>query len=136
MQRICKTPSQRELPSGTRAPKKGILVSATPLNTRPADICNQIALFQDLRDSTLSVANLRHFFTKRDKEYREAKNEHDVETARLKVKDLYGLIRTKVISEVIVRRTRTDLKENEQYKKDLEEQNVIFPRIEPPRSIC
>ena len=96
------------MPDGTWARKKVILVSATPLNNHPADICNQLALFQDLRDSTLSVANLRQFFTKRDKEYRDAKKEADVETARKKVKDLYQLIRTKVISEVTVRRTRTD----------------------------
>ena len=135
LQRICKTPTQRELSDGTRAQKKVILVSATPLNNRPADICNQIALFQDLRDSTLSVSNLRHFFTQRDKEYREAKNEPKIETARLRVKTLYELIRTKVLSEVIVRRTRTDLKENDQYQKDLTEQGVIFPKVEPPRPI-
>jgi len=119
LQRVCKTPTQRELSDGSRAPKKVILVSATPLNNRPADICNQIALFQDLRDSTLSISNLRHFFAQRDKEYREARNEPDIETARQKVKTLYELIRTKIISEVIVRRTRTDLRENEQYEKDL-----------------
>ena len=73
LQRICKTPTQRELKDGSRARKKVILVSATPLNNRPDDIRNQLALFQDLKDSTLSVANLQHFFAQREKEYRQAK---------------------------------------------------------------
>lgn len=135
LQRICKTPTQRELKDGSRARKKVILVSATPLNNRPDDIRNQLALFQDLKDSTLSVANLQHFFAQREKEYRQAKREPEIETARQQVKSIYELIRTKVVSEVIVRRTRTDLKEHEQYKKDLEEQDVFFPHVEKPRAI-
>jgi superfamily II DNA/RNA helicase len=120
---------------GTTAPKKVILVSATPLNNRPDDIRNQIALFQDLKDSTLSISNLQHFFAQREKEYRQAHKQADIEVARKQVKEIYELIRTKVISEVIVRRTRTDLVEHEQYKKDLAEQGVTFPKIEKPRAI-
>lgn len=135
LQRLCKTPTQRELPDGSRAPKKVILVSATPLNNRPSDIANQLALFQDLRDSTLSVANLRHFFAQREKEYKQAKAEPEVEAARRQVKEIYELIRTRIISEITVRRTRTDLKENEQYKKDLDDQGVIFPTVEKPKAI-
>ncbi len=135
LQRICKTPTQRELPGGGHAGKKVILVSATPLNNRPDDIRNQIALFQDLKDATLSIANLQHFFAQREKEYRQARKEPDIETARRQVKQIYELIRTKVISEVIIRRTRTDLLEHDQYKQDLAEQGVTFPHIEKPRAI-
>ena len=135
LQRICKTPTQREVPGGGHAGKKVILVSATPLNNRPDDIRNQIALFQDLKDATLSIANLQHFFAQREKEYRQARKEPDIETARRQVKQIYELIRTKVISEVTVRRTRTDLLEHEQYKLDLAEQGVTFPHIEKPRAI-
>src|SRR5262249_36422104 len=125
LQRICKTPVKRS--DGTTATKKVILVSATPLNNRPEDIRNQIALFQDLKDSTLSVSNLQHFFAQREKEYRQAHKQIDPEGARRQVKEIYELIRTKVISEVMVRRTRTDLIEHEQYSKDLAEQGVTFP---------
>ncbi|MHB8912357.1 MAG: SNF2-related protein, partial [Lysobacter sp.] len=135
LQRICKTPTLRILPDGTREKKKVILVSATPLNNRPEDIRNLVALFQDLKDSTLSIANLQHFFAKKEKEFRDARRENDVETARKRVKVLYEDIRNKVVSEVIVRRTRTDLLGHEQYSIDLEEQGVVFPRIEPPRHI-
>lgn len=34
-----------------------------------------------------------------------------------------------------VRRTRTDLMENDAYRKDLEEQNIHFPDVKSPRKI-
>ena len=64
LQRICKSPTRHFLPDGSRASKRVILVSATPLNNRPDDIRNLISLFQDLKDSTLSIANLQHFFAR------------------------------------------------------------------------
>lgn len=135
LQRICKSPTQRFLPDGSRASKRVILVSATPLNNRPDDIRNLISLFQDLKDSTLSVANLQHFFARCQKEYQEAHKLPDAEEARQRVKTIYERIRTKIISEVTVRRTRNDLMEHDDYKKDLEQQAVVFPKIEPPRKI-
>jgi superfamily II DNA/RNA helicase len=135
LQRICKSPTQHFLPDGSRASKRVILVSATPLNNRPDDIRNLISLFQDLKDSTLSVANLQHFFARCQKEYQEAHKLRDAEQARQRVKTIYERIRTKVISEVTVRRTRNDLMEHEDYKKDLEQQAVVFPKIEPPRKV-
>jgi len=135
LQRICKTPTIRTLPDGSRVAKKVILVSATPLNNRPDDIRNLVALFQDLKDSTLGIANLQHFFSRKEKAFREVKREQDVEVARRRVKALYEDIRDKVVSEITVRRTRTDLLSHEQYSADLEAQGVVFPRIEPPRHI-
>jgi len=135
LQRICKSPTQHFLPDGSRASKRVILVSATPLNNRPDDIRNLISLFQDLKDSTLSSANLQHFFARCQKAYLEAHRETDPEVARQKVKGIYELIRTKIISEVTVRRTRNDLMEHDDYKLDLATQEVIFPHIEPPRKI-
>jgi superfamily II DNA or RNA helicase len=135
LQRICKSPTQHLLPDGSRVAKRVILVSATPLNNRPDDIRNLISLFQDLKDSTLSVANLQHFFACCQKAYLEAHRETDPEAARQKVKAIYELIRTKIISEVTVRRTRNDLNEHDDYKQDLSSQGVIFPQIEPPRKI-
>lgn len=135
LQRICKTQTLRILPDGTRAKKKVILVSATPLNNRPEDIRNLVALFQDLKESTLSIANLQHFFSRKEKAYRDARRENDVEAARRRVKAIYEDIRDKVVSEVTVRRTRTDLLGHEQYSADLLQQGVVFPRVEPPRHI-
>lgn len=135
LQRICKSPTRHFLPDGSRAAKRVILVSATPLNNRPNDIRNLISLFQDLKDSTLSVANLQHFFARCQQAYEEAHRETDPEVARRRVKDIYELIRTKIISEVTVRRTRNDLLEHDDYQQDLAAQGVVFPKIEPPRKI-
>lgn len=134
LQRICKSPTQHFLPDGSRASKRVILVSATPLNNRPDDIRNLISLFQDLKDSTV-IGNLQHFFARCQKAYQAAHRETDPEVARQQVKSIYELIRTKIISEVTVRRTRNDLMEHDDYKVDLETQGVIFPKIEPPRKI-
>ena len=134
LQRICKTPTLRVVPGGRQA-KRVILVSATPLNNRPEDIRNLISLFQDLKHSTLGVGNLQHFFAQREKEYRRAKQEPDLHTARRLVMDLYEHIRQKVISDIIVRRTRTDLKANEDYDRDLLEQGVRFPTVAAPKHI-
>ncbi len=136
LQRICKSPTQRVLKDGSRAAKRVILVSATPLNNRPDDIRNLISLFQDLKDSTLDgVANLQHFFARCQKEYMEAHRLTDPEEARRRVKVIYERIRTKVILPVTVRRTRNDLMEHDDYKNDLATQGVIFPKIEAPRKI-
>jgi len=76
----------------------------------------------------LSIANLQHFFARCQKEYQEAHKLPDAEEARQRVKTIYERIRTKIISEVTVRRTRNDLMEHDDYKKDLEQQAVVFPR--------
>ena len=135
LQRLCKSGTLRRLPDGSVAEKKVILVSATPLNNAPQDIRNQLALFQDLKRSTLSIGNLQHFFATCEREFRNAKRQPNVEAARRAVVAIYEQIRTKVLSEIIVRRTRTDLHDNEDYRRDLAEQGIQFPEIERPRHI-
>lgn len=51
------------------------------------------------------------------------------------VKSIYERIRIKVVEPLTVRRTRTDLMENDAYRKDLEEQNIHFPDVKSPRKI-
>ncbi|MFC1584545.1 helicase-related protein [Fibrobacterota bacterium] len=135
LQRICKTATRHRLKDGSFAKKKVILVSATPLNNRPEDIRNLIYLFQDGKDSTLEIANLQRFFAARIKEYKEALKDPSTEKARLKVKKIYEKIRTKVVADITIRRTRTDLQGHAQYKKDLDGQGIVFPRVEKPRKI-
>jgi len=121
LQKICKTKTRR----GTD--KKVMLVSATPLNNKPEDIANQIYLFQDKKDSSLEISNLQHFFAPKIKKYKELKKESDVRKMAAGVKELYEEIRKDVIEPLTVRRTRTDLEDNELYKKDLEAQGIKFP---------
>ena len=135
LQKLCKTKTRHTLKDGSKADKKVILISATPLNNRPEDIANQVYLFQDAKDSTLDIPNLQHFFRKRIDEYRKLKDNHDIKEIQQGVKLIYEKIRDKVIAPLTVRRTRTDLKAHEQYTSDLKEQGIVFPETEKPRKI-
>jgi len=135
LQRLCKSPTRRQLPDGSFAPKKVMLVSATPLNNRPDDIRNQVLLFQDGKDSTLEVSNLQRFFNQASDQYEKAKKLPTMPEVQAEVRSIYNRIREKVVKPLTVRRTRTDLMENEEYKKDLDEQGIIFPKINPPEKI-
>ncbi|MDQ8192520.1 helicase-related protein [Roseibacillus persicicus] len=135
LQRICKTRTERRFPDGTYYRKRVILVSATPLNNRPNDIKNLLLLFQDGKDSTLEVANLQRFFANRQKEFQKALKDLTVEEARAEIQKIYEKIRIKVMTEVTIRRTRTDLNEHEDYRKDLEAQGIRFPKVSPPKKI-
>lgn len=95
------------------------LLSATPQNNRPEDLKNQIYLFQ--RNPKLSTfekiegRNLEGFFANIDRKYRTLIREN-VETPEEKQKNraqlqaLSNQVRDKVLSDVLVRRTRADVK--------------------------
>lgn len=52
--------------------EKVMLISATPMNNTPADIYNEIQLFQDPRRCTIDgVANLTAFFSPLIKEFQQ-----------------------------------------------------------------
>jgi len=135
LQRICKTLTRYHLPDGTLAQKKVILVSATPLNNRPDDIRNLVFLFQDGKNSTLEVANLQRFFNQCNEEYKKAKKRSSLKQVQSDVHDIYARIREKIIKPLMVRRTRTDLTENEEYALDLKAQGIVFPEVLPPEKI-
>ncbi len=135
LQKICKTRTKRRSKDGSKAAKKVMLISATPLNNRPEDIANQVYLFQDSKDSSLEVSNLQHFFRKHIDTYRKLKDQPDIRVVQDGVKEIYKEIREKVIQPLTVRRTRTDLNEHDLYKNDLVEQGIVFPDIEKPKKI-
>ena len=137
LQKLCKTPTRHNLPDGTNVTKKVILISATPLNNAPQDIANLIYLFQAAKNSTLQIpnGNLQHFFRGHIDNYQKLKKEPDHDKIRKEVKVIYDQIRVKVIEPLTVRRTRTDLKDNDFYKEDLVEQGIIFPDVQKPEKI-
>ena len=131
LQRICKSPRNGEgLVVGTK--KKVILVSATPLNNRPQDLYYQLLLFQDARRSTLPVTNLQSFFGPIIREYREIIQEDNPNIES--IRELYSLIREKVISPITVRRTRRDLNNYPKYKEDMKVQGIVFPDLSAPKA--
>jgi superfamily II DNA/RNA helicase len=130
LQRICKAGrGGAGLVEGKQ--KKVVLISATPLNNRPQDIYYQLLLFQNARRSTLSKTNLQTYFGPLTRDYKEAirRDEPDMET----IKRIYDDVRENIISQITVRRTRTDLKKYPKYTEDLEIQGIRFPEIAPPR---
>lgn len=135
LQKLCKTKTKRILKDGTKAEKKVMLISATPLNNRPEDIANQVYLFQDAKDSTLEVSNLQHFFRQRIDDYKQLRENPNIKEVQERVKKIYKEIRDKVIAPLTVRRTRSDLKAHIQYTSDLDTQGIVFPDIEKPRKI-
>lgn len=133
LQKLCKTKTKRY--DGSLQDKKVILVSATPLNNKPEDIANLVYLFQDSKDSTLEESNLQRFFREQIDKYNKLKKEKNFALVAEEVKAIYEKIRVKVVEPLIVRRTRTDIRDNEDYRKDLEGQGIRFPTPKSPYKI-
>jgi len=114
--------------------KKVMLLTATPLNNHPADIENQVYLFQDKRNSNLpAVKDLQQFFTPLKEEYDKLKKDRVLNVR--KVKAIFDKIRDKVVEPLVIRRTRTDIINNPEYLKDIKEQGIEFPTINPPNAV-
>ncbi len=114
--------------------RKVVLVTATPLNNEPIELLNMLALFQSTRKSTLDMTDIDSYFRLKQKEYEEYKKPGVKSNTALKgIRKLYEAIRNDVLTDVIIRRTRTDLVDNEIYAKDLDRQGISFPRPEKPR---
>jgi superfamily II DNA/RNA helicase len=136
LQLICKAPRavEGDVVGGR---KKVVLISATPLNNRPTDIYHQLLLFQDARKSNLPVTNLQAFFAPLIKKYRDVLAESKLtgHPDISKLRDIYSLIRNKILEPITVRRTRTDIKKYPEYLKDIEEQGIVFPEIADPKAV-
>ncbi len=139
LQRICKSPRINEgMVEGVQ--KKVMLLSATPLNNRPEDFLNLILLFQDARMSNIDgVGNLNIKFQPWIKRYKEimkerfkAKNPEDLNRLTKEVDSIYERMRTEILDKILVRRTRKNLINNDEYKADLDRQGIVFPNIAQP----
>ena len=116
------------------------LLSATPQNNRPNDLKNQIYLFErNHNDSTLKKAeggNLERFFTQVNREYDTLiSNDNTIpyEERKNRLAELSKQIRDCVLSDILERRTRTDIKKY--YEKDMQEQGIIFPNVIGPNTL-
>ncbi len=113
--------------------KKVMLLSATPLNNRPDDLENLLALFQDKHRSTIDgVTNLDLFFAPLKAKYKKLMRERDSRDVSHEVDKIYEQIRDKVIDKVTIRRTRNNILNDPDYKKDIASQGIVFPNILPP----
>jgi superfamily II DNA or RNA helicase len=132
LQIICK--AGRENIGGIQGfDKKVVLISATPLNNRPEDIYYLISLFQDLRDCTLPAVpenNLQKFFYPHIVRYKALIQQTPLNLDA--IQEVFNDIRDKVVRDITIRRTRTDLRKNERYRRDLQEQGITFPKVADP----
>lgn len=113
--------------------KKVVLITATPQNNYSTDIANQIYLFQPKNNSTIipNNKNIERFFQKLDvelKKHDKGSNEYS-EVLRINSEK----IRDKVLRNVMIRRTRYEVKEV--YGDDLIKQGLTFPELTSPGKI-
>lgn len=130
LQEICKMPRAKPAENGDTR-KKVILMSATPLNNRPQDIENQLYLFQDKRNSTLeNIRNLQDYFRPINDQYKKLAAENILDIDKLKA--LFQRLRVDIIEPLVIRRTRTDIENNNEYMEDLQKQGIVFPKVDDP----
>ncbi len=111
--------------------KKVMLISATPLNNSPADIENQLYLFQDRRNSTLErVRNLQDYFKPVKDKYKKLASEPRLNIPKLKT--LFAQLRNDIVEPLVIRRTRRDIENNPAFLADLKAQNITFPKVSDP----
>ncbi len=133
--------------SGHDYPYVGLL-SATPQNNSPDDLKNQIYLFQrDRKCSTLENVpgkNLEAFFVSVSKRYKDLLKElkklkdttasaADEAAVKKEIKKLAADVRDSVLCDLLVRRTRTDVKKF--YADDIAAQGLVFPKIVGPNEL-
>lgn len=125
------------------------LLSATPQNNRPNDLKNQIYLFERNHiESTIKKANggnIESFFSEVNHEYStiiandrssgsngngDDEGQMTPEQKQTLLKEISKKIRDCVLSDIMVRRTRTDVKKY--YGEDLKKQGIRFPDIKGP----
>ena len=125
------------------------LLSATPQNNRPEDLKNQIYLFErNHTDSTLRKANggnIESFFADVNGRYTELispkyndpKSEDYIprtdDERKSLLKEISTEIRKYILEDILVRRTRTDVKNH--YSKQNGEPLLKFPSVAAPESL-
>ena len=128
------------------------LLSATPQNNTPNDLKNQIYLFErNHQYCTLDKVdgrNLEAFFSRVMRSFsalrqeaseisaKETKTQKDIERQK-EIDHEFGLlsseIRDHVLCDILVRRTRTDIKKY--YEEDMSKEKLVFPEISGPHGL-
>lgn len=112
--------------------KKVVLVSATPINNKFDDLLSLIKLFQPVKRSTIpGVVNLEEFFNRQKKKL--SGKDKGTPEYRAAISAASDQIRSKVLSHIMVRRTRTEIKKY--FEKDIKNQGLHFPEAADPRRI-
>lgn len=112
--------------------KKVILISATPINNYTSDVENQLYLFQAKQSGTINgIKNIEGFF--RGLQGKLAKIQKGSSAYMKQLRENSEVIRDKLIREVMVRRTRSEIQQY--YADDLTKQGLAFPKAGNPEKI-
>ena len=135
LQKICKSRrSNVGMVKGDE--KKVMLLSATPLNNKPDDLLKQLLLFQDSQGCTIDgIPNLKGFFAPLCEKYKKIMKDRENRDVTQEVEGVYEEIRNRVIDKVTVRRTRSNIINDPEYKADIDAQGIVFPSILPPEGL-
>jgi superfamily II DNA/RNA helicase len=125
------------------------LLSATPQNNTPADLKNQIYLFErNHKNCSLDKVpgfNLENYFANICSKYddlrieagtlralieEEPHKKSELEEVNKQLIELSQDVRDKVLTDILVRRTRTDIMKF--YADDVRTENIVFPQIVGP----
>lgn len=110
------------------------LLSATPQNNAPKDIYNQILLFQrEPNRSTLPNipgGKLDSFMSEMNREFNELRKDESFKS-KARLKEISTEIREKVLNDLVVRRTRHDIKNT--YPEDCG--TLRFPIVKGPHKL-
>ncbi|MBP9715065.1 MAG: helicase [Candidatus Pacebacteria bacterium] len=116
-------------------------LSATPFNNDPKDIYALIKLFSTPGQSTIrTVENLSMSFHALFKRYKKVRKDlrkntkadnSDSTEVKTELHDIADELR-KMIEPLIIRRSRLDLEEIEEYRDDLKTQGVAFAKVKDP----
>ncbi|MBT4135952.1 helicase [archaeon] len=120
--------------------KNVILVTATPLNNRPDDLKNQIALFTPMKNAKFhpSIKDLDRYFTEiRSKRVKLKKELNEEKISRKEyldeLKKISDDIRNRILRKVMIRRTRSDIKKL--FSQDMDKQGLRFPKVNTPKTL-
>ena len=90
---------------------------------------NLLLLFQNSQSCTIDgIPNLKGFFAEHIKAYNILMKERETRDVTADVDRIYEVIRERVIDKVTVRRTRSNIENDPEYKKDLKVQGIVFPK--------
>lgn len=122
----------------SNAENKVILLTATPYNNKPQDLFALIKLFQTPSRSTInSVDNLSARFHELIARYNSLEKEGKRNLSGEIKKELDQVSQSirRIIDPVVIRRSRLDLQEIEDYAQDLEMQHIQFPEVVGPELV-
>ncbi len=114
--------------------KRVILVSATPLNNRPADILSQVKLFQNGKNSTIpNLRNLDAFFAALERKLKGLDRQKDRLLYLSTVQENAKATRERLLKYLMIRRTRKEIEKY--YGEDMKSQGLKFPEVQDPEPL-